>query len=132
MRIWLLATLALFAVYFPIATWLKASYVDPTPKGRVVVMLPRPFERFGAAGAISRVTLDGEDTNEVSRQSQVLLYEDGKLLGPAHNVHSEIAELGHGRYSHWEGVGIIFSASDNSDPNTNSRYYWAVIPEPTP
>jgi pectate lyase len=42
--------------------------------------------------------------------------------------HADIAEFGRGRFSHW-GEAIIFSASDNTDANTNGRRYWAVSPD---
>jgi len=51
--------------------------------------------------------------------------------------HRDIQEIGRGRYSHWNDNpesgwrtirGMLFSASDNSDPRTNGRHYWAVLP----
>jgi hypothetical protein len=59
-----------------------------------------------------------------SQQSNMRLYEDGQQLGPAHSLQSDIRDLGGGRFSH-SGVSVIFSASDNSDPNTNGRQYTA-------
>ncbi|MFH1345627.1 MAG: pectate lyase, partial [Pseudomonadota bacterium] len=50
--------------------------------------------------------------------SSLVLCEDNLQLGPAHSLHADIAKLGRGRYSHW-GKNIVFSTSDNSDPNTN-------------
>jgi len=44
-----------------------------------------------------------------------------------HTIHGDIAKQGSGRYSHW-GNSLVFSASDNSDPNTNGRSYWVVQP----
>ena len=38
---------------------------------------------------------------------------------------ADVADLGKGRFSHW-GPHIIFTASDNSNPNTNGRKYAAV------
>jgi hypothetical protein len=59
-------------------------------------------------------------------QSNLVITEDGKPLGPPHSYHHEIKESGGGRYSHWwppmESV-VIFSTSDNSDPRTNGRKY---------
>jgi hypothetical protein len=63
--------------------------------------------------------------------SPIMLYEDDKPLGPAHATpHSEIGTLGHGRFSHWKGnfSVFVFSSSDNTDPRTNGRTYWAVKP----
>jgi hypothetical protein len=130
---WLLAVLVLFALYFPAALWLQHSYVNDSPKGRTVVRLSKPFERFGAGAVAHRwmpvaEQLDGADSADDLERSSVLLYEGAKLLGPPHSLHSDIATLGHGRYSHWQGQGIVFSASDNSDPNSNGRPYWAVVP----
>jgi hypothetical protein len=55
-------------------------------------------------------------------RSKLILYEDGKTLGPAKEIHMDIREKGHGRYSHWDNL-VYFSASDNSDPNTNNKKY---------
>jgi hypothetical protein len=54
--------------------------------------------------------------------SNLKLFEDGRLLGPAQSGHSDIREKGQGRYSHWRGR-LWFSASDSSDPRANGRIY---------
>jgi hypothetical protein len=59
--------------------------------------------------------------------SRLILFENGRLLPNRTVMHSEIRERGEGRYSHW-GSAIIFSASDNSDPNLNGRAYMASYP----
>jgi hypothetical protein len=128
--------LAAIAAYFALAQWSKATYVDYTPKGKAVVRLYRPFERFGdstlaviAHEWTTRGSLDDiADSADNNQRSPVLIYEDGHLLGPGHSYHVDIASVGQGRYSHWRGQGYVFSASDNSDPNTNGRSYWAVVP----
>jgi hypothetical protein len=59
-------------------------------------------------------------------QSNLIITEDGKPLGPPYSYHHEIKEIGGGRYSHWGpplGSMVIFSTSDNSDPRTNGRKY---------
>jgi hypothetical protein len=129
--------LGAIAAYFALAAWSKESFVDFTPKGKVVVRLYRPYEKFGKAtravishewtprGSLEALA-DSADDNE---RSPVVIYEDGRPLGPGHSPHEDIANNGHGRYSHWRGQGFVFSASDNSDPNTNGRHYWAVVPE---
>lgn len=58
-----------------------------------------------------------------ARRSPLQLLEDGVALGPAHAMHASIAKDGAGRYSHWTGNALVFSTSDNSDPNTNGRNY---------
>ena len=57
-----------------------------------------------------------------SYKSKLILYEDGKPLGPVTDMHKDIREKGNGRYSHW-GEDVFFSASDNSNPNTNNKKY---------
>ena len=51
-----------------------------------------------------------------------MVFEDGLMLGLAHASHDHIRRFGRGRFSHW-GNQVIFSTSDNSDPNTNGRSY---------
>jgi hypothetical protein len=57
---------------------------------------------------------------------RVELFEDDKPLGPAGSLHADIRERGRGAWSHWDFGGttrVMFSTSDNSDPNTNGRRY---------
>ncbi|MGA9855070.1 MAG: sulfotransferase [Gammaproteobacteria bacterium] len=56
------------------------------------------------------------------RRSPLRLFEDGRPLGPAHSLHCWIRDPGTGRYSHWQ-ERLLFTASDNSNPNTNGREY---------
>ncbi len=66
--------------------------------------------------------IPGWVVSDSNGRSNINLYEDGDLLGPAHSVHKDIRESGKGRYSHWAGY-VLFSASDNSDPLENGRKY---------
>lgn len=70
----------------------------------------------------------GAPDDRVGR-SKLVLCEDGKPLGPAHNAHIDTMENGMGRWSHWGARSIQFSTSDNSDPRTNGRQYKIVNPE---
>lgn len=54
--------------------------------------------------------------------SRLVVFEGGRPLGPAHCPHELIRSIGAGRYSHWAD-GLWFSASDNSDPNSNGKIY---------
>jgi hypothetical protein len=131
-----ICALVAIATYFALAAWSKASFVDHTPIGKTVVRIFRPFEKFAPSSyaviAHEWRTLgsldDIADSADNNRRSPVLIYENGRQLGPAHSKHADIANLGMGRYSHWRGQGYVISASDNSDPNTNGRFYWAVVP----
>lgn len=66
------------------------------------------------------------DTIGHHARSPLRLFEDGRPLGPAHALHADIRLHGSGRYSHW-GDSILFSTSDNTDPNVNGRCYQVVI-----
>jgi hypothetical protein len=145
----------LLLLYLPVALLSKYSYISEysytpkktldfkpieqisppavrRPKGTRVVELRRPFERFGFA-ALARywspnLEMPGADDPHDTGHSEVLLYENETLLGPPHSFYRDVGELGQGRYAHLKGLGFAFSASDNSDPNTNNRHYWAVVP----
>lgn len=72
----------------------------------------------------------GPDGSEAPRASRLVLFEDGRRLGPAHASHAAIREQGGGRYSHW-GRHLYLSSSDGSDPRSNGRTY-AVRRPPAP
>jgi hypothetical protein len=55
-------------------------------------------------------------------RSPLKLYENDKILGPGHALHYRIRRDGGGKYSHWQNR-LLFSTSDNSDPNSNGRVY---------
>lgn len=111
-----------------------AAVAEPGPQttcdNRQAKALQAPFNRFGNGHAYN-VVLPGfeyvADSTEHPKRSTLVICEDGKLLGPAHNLHSEIIELGNGRFSHWSKSGVIFAASDNTDPNQNGRVYLVTL-----
>jgi hypothetical protein len=127
--------LAAITAYFALAEWSRRSFVDLAPKGKVVIQLFRPFEMQGKVAisnppATNKLLAFADDKNvENDRRSPIVIYENGKPLGPAHNTYAEIRDYGMGRFSFWRHQGFVFTASDNSDPNTNGRTYWAVLPE---
>ena len=97
-------------------------------------IIPRPYDRFlDSKFAVIGLDFHFRDDADIpgERRSSILLYEDDKLLGPAGTSHYEIAVLGMGRYAHSKtgnnGANslFVFSSSDNTDPNTNGRVYWA-------
>jgi len=137
----LVCALVAIAAYLLVAYWLKISYVPPIvskvePKvAGTKLLLQRPFVRFldSDFGVIATDNLfvslaDSVDNND---RSPIEIYENDKRLGPAHSHHTDVARTGHGRFSHWRNGGAIFvfSSSDNSDPQTNGRAYWAVKPD---
>lgn len=112
--------------------------IDVTPTGALVVTLYPPYANEAAmawrvqhilpfdSNALGRYPAD--DPTVERGNSPVMIYEDGKRLGPAHSNFADISRLGHGRFSYWTGQGFVFSTSDGSDPNSNGRRYRAVVP----
>ena len=121
--------IALFMILFEVAAFTVNMVYPPCPSGRRFEM-PRPFNPNG--GASYYTSLPGleqiSDESENFERSTVMVCEGNLKLGPAHAGHVAISELGRGRFSHWGG-NIVFSASDNSDPNTNGRGYLAILPD---
>jgi hypothetical protein len=124
----------MLAVYFPAALWMQANYEPPKGPPGGIRKLQRAFVRLPGTNGRAFVALvpawtrDLADDDNDPERSPLVVYEDGKPLGPAHAFHSDIVANGGGRFSHWKGIGMVFSSSDGSDPNDNKREYWAVIP----
>ena len=128
--------------YFIAAHWLQAIYVidpnfvfGPNVPGEKIRLVP-PFaqlEDSKFAVAKERYNLFDElaDSNDNNGRSNIELYENTTRLGPPHSDHTEVASLGRGRFSHWRknGTTMYWSSSDNTDPATNGRAYWAVRPK---
>jgi hypothetical protein len=119
-------------------TSLAACDREPAPPdactrwSKSAVALQRPFEQVDnhLYRAPVRSIQDVSDRPGKEDRSPVLLCENGKLIGAPHTQHEEIAKYGGGLFSHW-GHSVYFSASDNSDPNSNGREYVLVRPPPT-
>lgn len=62
------------------------------------------------------------DGMAASSRSPLRLLENGRPIGQPHSMHHDIRTSGGGLYSHWNDY-ILFSTSDNSDPNANGRTY---------
>lgn len=127
------AVIALFAVYFSVALYLRHSYIPQQAPAGTVFDLKRPFLRFWANNGFSfyalAPTLDNlADSDDNIKRSPFVIYENDRPLGPAHSRHPDIAELGHGRFSHWTQVGFVFSSSDGTSPASNGRRYRVVLP----
>ena len=84
----------------------------------------RPFKGI-SCNDISEFESSARQANRNATRSPFILCEDGRPLGPAHTKPEDVAAFGQGRYVHWGGV-LFFSASDNSDPNSNDRSYKLV------
>ena len=94
--------------------------------------LAPPFQRD--AGFAFAMSIPPELTSDSERNpsaSEVALFEDGIPLGPPHTIHETIRNVGRGAFSH-SGAWILFSTSDNSDPNENGRLYSIAYPASIP
>jgi hypothetical protein len=130
-----LAGLAIFIAYLPIAV-LVGSWHSPaiSPSGAVVEPLLSivPTSQLSYR-AQSFVLGKYADASEDNMRSPVMLYEDLTPLGPARSYVKDIYDSGQGRFnfvrfSNDPRSFVLFSASDNSDPRTNGRKYWLVLP----
>jgi len=130
---------AIYAAYLPVALWLGHTYVPiEMPQGERVEPLAGFLHVEGFSyRALTPLLLRYADNDPGNQRSPIILYENLTPLGPPHSAHPDIQEIGRGRYSHWNDNpksgwrtirGVLFSASDNSDPRTNGRHYWAVLP----
>ena len=130
-------TIAAASVYFTAAYWLQVTYeppkvVGPGPDGEKH-LLHGPFKRVdNTAFGFAFVAIDHWFAGLTADKSTspILLYENDILLGPNNPALFEINKYGQGRYSHglYGYPVFIFSASDNTDPRSNGRHYWAVKP----
>jgi len=128
--------LGLLALYFPVAIYLKYSYI-PQPDPPVIrSFMVAPFAKFDGDGHAYQASTEYiasldelADSADDRTRSPIVIYENEKPLGPAHSSHEDINQNGGGRFSHWRGLGIIFSASDTTNPNTNGRRYTIVRPK---
>jgi hypothetical protein len=106
-----------------------------TPLCAGVWRLNPPFLRDGPCGCIARLHMPAlsflaSHANDLQnpRRSRLRLFEDGRPLAPPHSLHADIRSAGRGAYSHWSlGHFLLFSTSDNSDPNQNGRTYTFVL-----
>jgi hypothetical protein len=132
-------SVTVYAAYLPVALWLGHAYVPvEMPRGQIVEPITniKHIEGFGYQARTGRL-IEYADNDPNNQRSPIVLYENLTPLGPAHSAHSDIQEIGRGRYSHWNDNpksewrsirGVLLSASDNTDPRTNGRHYWAVLP----
>ena len=126
----IIVAFAITAAYLPIAWSLDATY-KPSLDADV---LRRPFIKLGRNAYVTYHGIAGAkgDVLNGPRRSTLELTENGMPLGPAHVPKAEVSTLGGGRYifiqTGEELPALVFSTSDNSDPNTNGRVYRITDP----
>lgn len=127
--------IAAFAVYLPTALWVSKDFVlYPEPPGRVVEAVQGMSREKGNLYRSRMSKLHRyADASEDNMRSPVILYENLTPLGPARSYLRDIQDTGLGRFS-FVHFGedtrsfLVFSTSDNTDPSTNGRRYWLVLP----
>src|SRR6185437_6658743 len=97
-------------------------------------ILRPPFHPAGTntLGYWTGLVIPFADTDDNGHRASLRLYENGVRLGPANASASDIENKGQGRYRYVQanmGRILIFSTSDNSDPNTNGRTYFVDDPQ---
>lgn len=100
------------------------NYWDDFIAEKPLISLHAPFTYIAGQAWKARLELPPELGDDAThrKRSVLMLYEDELPLGFAHQPLSEISTHGRGRYLH-VGSELVFSASDNTDPNANSRRY---------
>lgn len=90
---------------------------DEIMAGGPRIAMAGPYEH--AEGFAWRVALDATVAGDPRK---LMLYEDTSPVGWPEAPQSSVAGWGRGRYR-FEGGYLIFSATDNTDPNANGRTY---------
>ena len=99
------------------------AYVSHHPDSVSMELRPPFAHEQGNCWIVALPDLDKwADSTEWLENSTLMVYENGRALGPAHSVHDSIRTIGEGRFSHF-GKSLFFSTTDNSDPNQNGRQY---------
>jgi hypothetical protein len=134
MPTWFKVILLIVPLYSAAAALSEWLYHDPRPPGRIATPLLRPF-KWQAGFAFTATFFPDQteiltfaDDTASAPTSALRIYENGKPLALPRSNYGDISRIGNGHFAFWKDQGLIFSTSDNSDPNANGRQYWAVIP----
>jgi len=100
--------------------YLVATRAIPAPPFRKALRRDRAYAAnlsniFHNEGLCFAASIPENVASDADSTSRLELFEDEEPLGPAHALHSDIREVGAGRYSHW-GPWLYFSTSDGTDP----------------
>src|SRR5262249_31946861 len=98
------------------------------PTGQTLALSPPLPQLEGYAYKASVPQLNDLGDIAAAARSPTIICEDDHRMGPAHIPYAEVIEKGRGRFSHYQGE-VVFSTSDNTDPNSNGRQYRIVIPK---
>jgi hypothetical protein len=95
--------------------------IDGTWFGNLGVVTPFTFRHYAHAGGYAWLAPAPHPD-----EALIEVWENCVQLGPGQSMHERVRRIGRGAYSHWmlaEGPRVVFSTSDNSDPNTTWRLY---------
>src|SRR5262249_45702046 len=111
--------------YFDVST---STNCAAAPNGETVILSP-PYLHLGGYGYRFSIPELSHLSDRAEKQtySRAVICEGDRQLGPAHTLWVEITQKGFGRFSHYNDA-VVFSSSDNTDPNSNGRQYKIVIP----
>lgn len=110
------AALAIYAIYLPVAMWAGSRYTaPPRPAGKAVEMILR-FEYDKPNRYVARSYVFGPP--KYPDASVVSVYENATPL-PSESVQFTADGLAY---------VIRIKSSDGSDPRSNGRQYWLVLP----
>jgi hypothetical protein len=84
--------------------------------------LPTPTHAEGFEWVAHIPELKGLADRSDRSTSPLVLFEDGRPIGPPHAIHSAIRTCGRGRYSHW-GEWLRFSPASNDDASRHVYSY---------
>lgn len=129
-------SLAAFAIYLPAAYLVSRDLIpESKPEGAIVERIMRIDSGPGFSFRAETLTMvKYADDSEDNMRSPITVYEDLKPLGPDRSYLRDIEAVGLGRFAFVKFTNdprghLLFSTRDNSDPRTNGRKYWAVLPK---
>lgn len=134
LRIVFISALGVYAAFLAVAIFIRSddSATRPPPGAGTYYTLAG-IHRFSAdkflySSPVMPLFGRFQDSDYDRQYSPILIYENDKPLPFPHTRPDAVEDIGLGRYAHL-GAMFLFSTSDNSDPATNGRSYWAVYPE---
>src|SRR5215203_2090789 len=106
---------------------LALNWAHPSCPDGERIRMPPPFSFNGGYSYVTGLPELKQVADLIGEgdRSPLVICENDRQMGPAHSLHKDIEERGRGRFSHWS-TDLLFSTSDNSDPNTNGRSYLAI------
>jgi lysophospholipase L1-like esterase len=116
----LIAT-GLLAVSLPRTAKLPLALISPS-EGFSFIVPSKSLRDLLVPPILSGLYEPYSDGMAQTDKSELVIREDGRELGPAHQLHVKIRSDGGGAYSDWDGA-LYISTSDNSDVRTNGRSY---------